>query len=122
MARLNDEGQWIVLMGFVISISIFILAIIVSQSALVGQTTSESVLEFSKNDIQDLRSEIMSLKERGLVNDTNLKDDIVSIALQKQNAVIVIENRTDSVSRTEFISIHFNNGITIYNETYEENY
>ena len=62
MARLNEEGQWIVLMGFVVSISIFILAIVVSQSALVGRTTSESVLEFSKNDIQDLRNEIMSLE------------------------------------------------------------
>ncbi len=39
MAKLNEDGQWIVMMGFIISIIIFILAIIVAESALVGKTT-----------------------------------------------------------------------------------
>ena len=64
MERLNDDGQWIVLMGFVISIAIFFLAILLNQSVLVGQTTAESVLEFPKSDIQDLRSEVWVIYSR----------------------------------------------------------
>ena len=67
MERLNDEGQWIVLMGFVISIAIFFLAILLNQSVLVGQTTAESVLEFPKSDIQDLRNEVWVIYSRSKV-------------------------------------------------------
>ena len=60
MAGLNDDAQWIVLMGFVVSFSLFFLAMILNQSTLVGQTTAESVLDFPKNDIRDVRSVIIS--------------------------------------------------------------
>ncbi len=43
MAGLNDQAQWIVLLGLIISLGIFFLAIILNQSILVGQTTAESV-------------------------------------------------------------------------------
>jgi hypothetical protein len=126
VAGLNDDAQWIILMGFVVSTIIFILALIVSQSALVGQTTSESVLEFSKGDIQDLRSEIIFLKElkqRGLLNDdTLLIYDLQNISMGRMTAVVEVDNWTDEDSRTDFIYIHFNDGITSYNETYEEYY
>jgi hypothetical protein len=46
MERLNDEGQWIVLMGILVSIGLFFLAFVINQSAMVGQTTAEGVLEF----------------------------------------------------------------------------
>ena len=55
MARLNDDAQWIILMGFLISFSLFFLAIVINQSTVVGQTTAESVIEFPKNDIRDVR-------------------------------------------------------------------
>ncbi len=120
MERLNEDGQWIVLMGFVVSISLFILAIVVSQSALVGQTTSESVLEFSKIEIQDLRSEVISLKEDNRVNNPTLINDVQTLSLQRDTAIINFTNWTDTGISTEFIYIHFNNGITEYNEIYEE--
>jgi len=43
MARLNDDAQWIVLMGFIVSFSLVFLAILLNQSTVVGQTTAESV-------------------------------------------------------------------------------
>ena len=46
MARLNDEGQWIVMMGFIICVSLFFLAIVVNESTLVGQTTAGVSLTF----------------------------------------------------------------------------
>ena len=55
MERMNEEGQWIVLMGFIVSVSLFVLAIIINQSVTVGQTTSEAVLEFPKNEITEVR-------------------------------------------------------------------
>ena len=58
MARLNDDAQWIILMGFLVSFSLFFLAIVINQSTVVGQTTAESVIEFPKNDIRDVRDVI----------------------------------------------------------------
>ena len=59
MARLNDDAQWIILMGFIVSFSFFFLALVINQSTVVGQTTAESVIEFPKNDIRDVRSVII---------------------------------------------------------------
>ena len=69
MARMNDDGQWIVLMGFIVAISLFFLAIVISESTLVGQTTSESVLDFSKADIQDLT---LKTKDLAIFNNPNI--------------------------------------------------
>jgi len=122
VAGLNDDAQWIVLMGFVVSTIIFILALIVSQSALVGQTTSESVLEFSKTDIQDLRSEVIFLKEKGHLDELDLIYDLQNLSMGRKTAVVEVDNWTDVVSRTDFVYIHFNDGTTSYSETYEEYY
>ena len=117
MEGLNEEGQWIVLMGFVISIAIFFLAILLNQSVLVGQTTAESVIEFPKSDIQDLRSEVWVIYSRSMVDPYFSKDscidDIENIGLARKTAVIQIKpNQT----RSDPWIIHYNNGITDYYE------
>lgn len=122
MARLNEDAQWIVMMGFIVSIAIFILALIVGESALVGKTTSESVLEFSKTDIQDIRAEIMTLKERGVLADQKVKMDINNLSLQRRNAIVSYYHWQDMIGRINYTYIHFNNGITNYNEVYDEYY
>ena len=99
MAKLNDEGQWIILMGFIVSITIFILALIVAESALVGKTTSDSVLEFPKTDIQDFRAELMSLKFSSpdwdlLRNHPEYKSDLVQIMMERKGAKISLFNST----------------------------
>lgn len=115
MARLNDDGQWIVMMGLIISILIVFLAIIVAESATVGKTTSESVLEFPKTDIQDLRSLLFQFRwDAGDVD--NFRDDIQLLHLVKKNAIV--DYSFDISSKT--LTIHFNNGLTSYNETYVE--
>ena len=85
MARLNDDAQWIVLMGFVISFSLFFLAMVINQSTVVGQTTAESVIEFPKNDIRDIRDMIVSEID---VNSTVIKEDITKISLSRKGAVV----------------------------------
>ncbi len=118
MAWLNDDGQWIILMGFVISVGIFFLALLVNQSILVGQTTAEAVLDFPKSDIQDLRNEVWVIYSR--FNNTpterdNVIKDIETISLMRKNAVV---NITPGIWR-----VHYFNGITNYTEVIcSENY
>jgi len=121
MERLNDEGQWIVLMGFMICVGILFLAFIISQSTLVGQSTSEGVLEFPKNEIQDLRSEVIGFSgNSGIVNhpegvQKSLREDISMLAINRQNTVcnFSLARSGDDVN----MNIHFNNGVVEYDET-----
>jgi hypothetical protein len=113
MAGITDEAQWIIFLGFIVSISIFSLALIVNESTLIGQTTSESVLEFPKTQVQDVRSEILEYYESGTIDDIGLKQDLRNISLQRKNAIVLY-----NISATKLF-IHFNDGITEYNETYE---
>ncbi len=113
MAGLNDDAQWIVLLGFIISILILFLALIVNQSALVGQTTAESVLEFPKTTIQDTRNEIMALSNSSnsslLLTNPYLIGDIELLSLQKRGALVS--------TNPHGTYIHYNNGITVYSES-----
>jgi len=122
MERMNDEGQWIVLMGFIVSVSIFFLAFLINQSVLVGQTTSEAVLEFPKTEIQDVRdisSEIFRIEDNATKN--TLTDELALLSLTRSNAVSELsEGDTDSNSLYDYreVLIHFSNGITAYDESY----
>ena len=57
---MSEDGQW-TLMGLLTALALFFLAPIINQSALVGQTTAEGVLEFPKSDIRDLRLAILTI-------------------------------------------------------------
>lgn len=120
MARLtNDTAQWIVLMGFIVSFSLFFLAVLLNQSTVVGQTTAEAVSEFPKEDIRGGRSVIIEsayLDDAGFNNRVNVKSDIENLALARQNAVVRYSAVTD-VNRTYF-NIHYNNGVSAYNESW----
>ena len=117
MARLNDDAQWIILMGFLVSFSFFFLAIVINQSTVVGQTTAESVIEFPKNDIRDVRQVI-----RQSVNvpgpDFNIvRDDITVLSMNRKGSVVNYKYFTGS-DNVMFIQIHYNNGVTEYNENW----
>jgi hypothetical protein len=121
MARLkNDEAQWIVLMGFIVSFSLFFLAILINQSTVVGQTTAEAVSEFPKNDIRGVRGVLIESSflddESTFQNKTHVQDEIRTLALSRQNAIISISSTT--VGDYTYTEIHYNNGVTAYNETY----
>ncbi len=88
MARLNDDAQWIVLMGFMVSFSLFFLGIVINQSTVVGQTTAEGVLEFPKNDILNVRSAILQSSRLPNSDFGDVQKDIISIAMARKNAVV----------------------------------
>jgi hypothetical protein len=114
VARLNDDAQWIVLMGFIVSFSFFFLALVINQSTVVGQTTAESVIEFPKNDIRDVRQVI--IQSVNMKNDVAGKD-IQIISMNRKGSVVnyTYFTSTDGVT---FIRIHYNNGVTEYNENW----
>jgi predicted RecA/RadA family phage recombinase len=124
MACMNEDGQWIVLMGLLVAVALFFLALIINQSALVGQTTAEGVLEFPKNDIRDLRSEIFDYVEkfRDTTNPQSkaVREDIIAISLERKNAVVdfTVDGEVEVSGRNLYpVTIHYNNGVTVYNET-----
>ena len=119
MARLNDDAQWIVLMGFMVSFSLFFLGIVINQSTVVGQTTAEGVLEFPKNDILNVRSAVLQSSGITIPADLdNVKKDISSIALSRKNAIVSFRVACgDPLCESKLIDIHYNNGVTAYNET-----
>lgn len=119
MEKLDDEGQWIVMIGFIVAVGFFFLALVINQATLVGQTTAEGVLEFPKNDIRDVRSEALDIAADDGGIPESLKEDIEALSLARKNAVVNIENKTVQTSGNYYIEvkIHFNNGVTAYNET-----
>jgi hypothetical protein len=118
VARLNDDAQWIILMGFLISFSFFFLAMIINQSTVVGQTTAESVIEFPKNDIRDVQDVIIQNATRS--NQLVFNRDIEVISLNRKNAVVnftVIPPQPPADMHTH-AQIHYNNGVTEYYENW----
>jgi len=117
MARLNDDAQWIILMGFLVSFSFFFLALVINQSTVVGQTTAESVIEFPKNDIQDVRQVI---RQAGDVTDPFgiVKTDIIILSMNRKGSVVNYESSTGGGGDVKYIQIHYNNGVTEYNENW----
>ena len=115
MARLNDDAQWIILMGFLISFSLFFLAIVINQSTVVGQTTAESVIEFPKNDIRDVRN-VIGEAENLTSNSGFVKEDIKFLSMQRKSSVV--DYNFTTLDNTTYIQIHYNNGVTEYNENW----
>jgi hypothetical protein len=120
VARLNDDAQWIILMGFLISFSFFFLAIIINQSTVVGQTTAESVIEFPKNDIRDVKDVIVKSVRIPSPDNVTVYNDITVLSLNRKNVVVnytVIQPQPPADTYTHAI-IHYNNGVTEYNENW----
>ena len=127
MARLRDDAQWIVLMGFLVSFSLFFLAMVINQSTVVGQTTAESAIEFPKQDIRDERTALIyaisnnsaDVFDAGLGSNYIYKD-IRLISLSRKNAIVDVSNYlppNPGVGNYKAnMTIHFNNGVTDYYE------
>ncbi|QSZ67520.1 hypothetical protein RJ40_08395 [Methanofollis aquaemaris] len=125
MEKLDNEAQWIVLMGFMVAVAFFFLALVINQSTLVGQTTAEGVLEFPKEEIRDFTSEVSTLIDSGDVYNAdgtvneNIRNDIIALEEARNNAIVdysveKTELSGETYNKTVF---HFNNGVTEYDET-----
>jgi hypothetical protein len=120
MARLNDDAQWIVLMGFIVSFSLFFLAIVLNQSTVVGQTTAEAVSEFPKEDIRGVRDVIIQsafMDNTGPFNNkTHVQGEINTLSQNREGSVVQFSDSNDGTFT--YVEIHYNNGVTAYNESW----
>jgi hypothetical protein len=110
---MNDDAQWIVMLGFIISLILIFLALIVNQSALIGKTTAESVLEFPKTDIQDARAEILEYYWNGTLNQSAPQANLQNLSLQRKGTIVYYNYTPEQHS----VYIHYNDGSTNYHET-----
>ena len=117
MAGLNDDAQWIILMGFIVSFSFFFLAIVVSQSTVVGQTTAEAVSEFPKYDIRGVRDVIIQSEGLDGTDRINVQREIRNLSRIRQNAVVDFASLQSGGH--SYTTIHYNNGVIAYNETWK---
>jgi len=120
VACLNDRGQWIILMGFVVSASIFFLALVANQAVLVGQTTAEGVSDFAKDEIRDLRSEAAWIAGTH-PDDDALIADLQTLSLHRDGALVTVsigEGVLRSGATFRPVSIHYTDGITEYSEVF----
>ena len=125
MERLDDEAQWIVLMGVVVAAGMFVLAIIINQAPMVGQSTSEAVLEFPKNEVQDIRYHLAPFAQLNATDspDARLLADMQALSMARNNAVMEfdIDRSTgfeDLFYQYNRLDIHYHNGVTMYDEEY----
>ena len=106
-------------MGFIVAISLFFLATIVNESTLVGQTTSESVLDFSKADIQNINLKTQDLAmypftTPDITTYPQIKTDIEGLYSVRKGVIINITTPGSNVT------LHYNDGITRFNAYNEE--
>ena len=66
----DDSGQFILLMSVVVAIGLVILLVFLNQSMLAGHSSAQSIMDFPKNDIRDLRSATLS-EAQFMVNNVN---------------------------------------------------
>mgnify|MGYP001472176218 CR=1 FL=1 len=119
MARLKDDtAQWIVLMGFIVSFSLFFLAIVLNQSTVVGQTTAEAVSEFPKEDIRGVRNVVIQSMFMDTTDQTRVQNEIRNLSLSRQDAVVSFSHTHDPIGPQSYYFIHYNNGVSAYNETW----
>jgi len=102
-----------------VAVSIFFLALIINQATLVGQTTAEGVLEFPKSEIRDLQGEVYSIVEDGDGGSSTLRGDIRALELARKNTIVNYSTVQEIKSGITYdkTTIHFNNGVTTYDET-----
>lgn len=58
--RADDSGQWLLLMAVIAAVGMAVLLVFVNQSVMAGYASSGSILDFPKNDIREVRSEVVN--------------------------------------------------------------
>jgi len=58
--RKDDSGQFLLLTSIVVAIGLVILLIYMNQSSVAGHASSESIMNFPKNDIRELKAETVN--------------------------------------------------------------
>lgn len=135
----NTEGQWIILSGMTISLSLILLALLANQASVTGFYSSHSALEFPKEQIRDLTLGVrdysrtaaqLAWKLNSTTNETvrnnftrllnNYTSQVSTIHSVYGNNVnvtiskIVFNSTNNSRINTIWLNIYYDDGITYY--------
>ena len=120
----DDNAEWILLMGFVVSLGIIFLAILLNLSAAAEQTPSESVTEFPKSQIRDIQTELSdaAIKSESESDFEAKLDAVRKLALARDSAVVEANLTYGRYADADYdyaeLTVHYNNGVTEYDGTY----
>ena len=56
----DDSGQFILLTSIIVVVGMVIILVFLNQSLMAGHSSAESIMNFPKNDIRDIRSVTLS--------------------------------------------------------------
>ena len=124
LKKTDDNAEWILLMGFIVSFGIIFLAILLNLSAAAGHTPSESVTEFPKSQIRDIQTELTDAAVKSeSESDFEAKLDAVrKLALARDSAVVEANLTYGRYADADYdyaeLTVHYNNGVTEYDGTY----
>jgi hypothetical protein len=79
----DDQAQWLLLSGVIISIGLVALLLLLNNAVLTGHSSSQSITSFPKNELRDLRSN--SISEITVLGEAINKDNSIT---SKEQAVI----------------------------------
>lgn len=129
----NDEGQWIILAGFAISITIVILIVLLNLSFMAGHQSSQSEIDFPITELRELYDETyrevntvaMQENETDVINNTMVNFGNLLSQLYSYHGQLVTTsvNTTTNYSETACLNITtvevffaFDDGVTKYTE------
>ncbi|MCD1294138.1 hypothetical protein CUJ83_03910 [Methanocella sp. CWC-04] len=79
----DQSAQWILLSGIVIAVGLIVLMLLINTAMLTGHSSAESIMNFPKNDIRELKSE--SIKEAYILCKSTNEDVTISTAQERTN-------------------------------------
>lgn len=131
----DENGQWMLLAGLIVSISIIALSLLLSQAMVTGHQSSQAVLEFPKHEIRELvlethreviiaANESWSITGRKTVTGNPVLDELNRTDV-RSNFTIMLQNYTNSTEylyayHGQMINISIIN-ISFYNNTGQAN-
>jgi hypothetical protein len=136
----DDNGQFLLLTAIVVAVGLVVLLVFINQSSMSGHSSSESIMNFPKNDIRELRTETVSeaiqiaqtdnanaslVGASAKMNHFNSTfdvyiNDIKKIYAQHGSAVNVSYGNVDNgaILTNTTLKLSYSDGDTSYHETY----
>ncbi len=129
----NEDGQWIILAGFAVSIVLAVLIVLLNLSFMAGLQSSQAEIEFPIYELRELYDETCremntaAIQENGtdVINDTMANYGSLLSQLYRYHGqlVTVSANTTTDYSETKYLNVTnvsvafaFDDGITEYTE------
>jgi len=115
----DERGQWIISAGFLVSVGIVILALLLNQAMMGGYQSSGAILEFPKHDIRELvqethREVIIAADRAWKMNDG---ENITAINLTFRKIMLNYTNSVEYLYASHGQKVYMNISSLSFNDT-----